>query len=185
MGEVLAPHVPYCNPMGYGILDYMDNWLAILTTEQAGLWKQAWSLLEREQGLLENGKADNYIDYGFIVFPAAKVYEGFLKSYFYNMGMISQGSFLSEHFRIGKSLNPDLPKRIRDETWLFDDVSELCGEPTARQLWSAWKIGRNQIFHYNGNGGEHNLSLLEAEERLRVIQAAIQAAARCEMRVKR
>ncbi len=159
---------------------------ALMNPEQRQMWRQAWELCNREKELVENkGVKDGFIDYGFIVFPAAKVYEGVLKSYFYHMGMISKGAYLSEHFRIGKSLNPDLPNKYRDETWLYDDLTSVCGQETAWQLWQAWKLGRNQIFHYNGNGGEHNLTLLEAEEKLRIIKAAMQAAARCEIRVKR
>jgi hypothetical protein len=156
-----------------------------LSPEQEALWQEAWKLLTLHKGLEEKKPDPEMVDYGFVIFPAAKVYEGFLKSYFYHMGMISKGSYLSEHFRIGKALNPDLPLRFRDETWLYDDVSQVCNELTAKQLWQAWKVGRNEVFHYNGNGGDRYLSLLEAEERLRVIEAAMQAAIRCETRMKR
>jgi hypothetical protein len=165
--------------------DQNTGWMAMMSPDQRALWQEAWQLLKQQQELEEQGNANKYIDYGFIVFPAAKVYEGFLKSYFYQMGMISQGAYLSEYFRIGKSLNPDLPHRFRDDTWLYDDVTTVCGEQTAKQLWQAWKIGRNRVFHYNGNGGNQYLSLLEAEERLRIFQAAMEAAAQCEVKVKR
>jgi hypothetical protein len=168
-----------------GFAGVNQNWQAGMSEEQRALWQEAWDILEVEQtDKREHGK-ERYADYGFIVFPAAKVYEGFLKNYFYNMGMIAKEAYLSEHFRIGKSLNPDLPNRFRDSTWLFDDVTSVCGEATARQLWEAWKFGRNRIFHYHGDTTGQNLNLLEAEERLRVIQAAMQSAMECERRVKR
>lgn len=90
----------------------------------------------------------SYHDYAFIVFPIAKAYEGFLKQYFVKLGVIDQNSYRDRHFRVGRSFNPDLPQRLKDETWLYDDVRAFCGEKTARSLWNMWIDGRNHTFHY-------------------------------------
>ena len=156
----------------------------MMTGDQQALWEEAWELLRVEKNQAETDGKAKYIDYGFIVFPAAKVYEGFLKSYFYQMGLVSKGAYLSDHFRIGKALNPDLPFKYRNHTWVFDDLSRLCGFGTARQLWEAWKLARNRVFHYDAREMT-NLNLTEAEERLTVLKEAMRSAAACEIRVKR
>ena len=87
-------------------------------------------------------------DYGFLVFPLAKAYEGFLKKYFLNLNLITPDMYNSRKFRIGRAFNPDVNNNQKNELWLFDDVSRSCGQETARQLWEAWLSGRNQVFHY-------------------------------------
>lgn len=155
-------------------------WTAFLTQEQKQLLEQAWYLLDREKELGTNARM---VDYGYLVFSVAKVYEGYLKTFFYQMGFISKKHYHNEHFRIGKSLNPDLPNRYRDEEWVYDDVAHVCGESLARQLWRAWKRGRNQVFHYTAQNGER-LTLHEAELRVEEIVEAMETAAGCEVNVK-
>jgi hypothetical protein len=157
-----------------------DGWQAFLNQKQRRLWEEAWLLLRQER----EKRRHVLVDYGFIVFGAAKVYEGFLKSFFYQMGFISRYHFYDEHFRIGKSLNLDLPERLRDGSWVVDDLQRVCGLGTAKQLWEAWKVGRNRVFHYR-DGEEGYLTLDQAEELLLVIRAAMQTAAACEVRIKR
>jgi hypothetical protein len=157
-----------------------EGWRAFLNQKQQWLWEESWTLLRQER----EKERHMFVDYGFIVFGAAKVYEGFLKSFFYQMGFISKHHYFDEHFRIGKALNLDLPERLRDESWVVDDLQRVCGAGTAKQLWYAWKVGRNQVFHHRDNGDGY-LTLEEAEELLLVLRAAMQTAAQCDVRVKR
>ena len=52
-------------------------------------------------------------DFSFVIFPFAKVYEGFLKKFFYKIGAINQHQYESERWRVGKALNPSLEKELR------------------------------------------------------------------------
>jgi hypothetical protein len=88
-------------------------------------------------------------DYSFVVFPAAKAYEGFLKKMFLDLGFITTEDYLGKHFRIGKALNPFLEERFRDNESVYDKIVKHCGgKALADQLWNAWSTGRNLIFHW-------------------------------------
>jgi len=96
-------------------------------------------------------------DYAFMIFPFAKVYEGFLKKLFLRMGAINQDQYNSQHWRVGKALNPQLEKNLRHES-----VYDLLDKNLAEVLWFAWKNGRNKTFHYFP-GEHHPLSFGEAK----------------------
>jgi len=110
--------------------------------------------LLRESALLVNrvGKwSEHFHDYSFVVFPAAKSYEGFLKTLFLDMGFITKDTFYGKRFRVGKALNPALEKRFRDES-VFDKIVNYCGgEELANSLWDTWKSCRNLLFHWFPN----------------------------------
>ena len=145
------------------------------------LLRQTLYLLEREN---RQPKSAEVTDYGFLVYSGALVYEGFLKRFFYTLELISLGQFGSDHFRIGKALNPDLPERYRDEGWVYGPLTQICGTGTATELWRAWKLGRNQVFHYDFVHGKR-VSLAQAEEKIALLLDAMLAAASCEGKVKR
>jgi len=110
-------------------------------------------------------------DYSFIVAPAAKTYEGYLKDFFLHIGIIDQFNYDSDRFRVGKTLNPSLRyKRFS----IYQKLADLSqdGEEIAETLWNAWKYGRNEIFHYFPKDLK-NLSRNEAEDRIRLILEAI------------
>lgn len=87
-------------------------------------------------------------DYSYLVFPVAKMYEGFLKKLLLDLGLISESQYYSEHFRIGKALNPNLEGHLRLES-VYDKLCQhLAGHELADELWQAWKRGRNLLFHY-------------------------------------
>lgn len=118
-------------------------------------------------------------DFAFVVFPMAKAYEGFLRNYFFQMGLISSQDYEGKHFRIGRSFNPDLPPRLRDNDWVFDDVARLCSPEVARQLWQAWIDGRNHLFHYYPHG-RYKLTYEGSVARVWQLIEAMEAAMECE-----
>lgn len=121
--------------------------------------KQWWTFLEEDlQGLLLTAMEliedvrdwrGKFHDYSFIVFPASKAYEGFLKKIFLYRGFIDEKDYYGKHFRIGKSLNPSLPKRLRGVDYVYDKLVEFCGgDDLAKKLWRTWRNCRNQLFHW-------------------------------------
>lgn len=109
-------------------------------------------------------------DYSFVIFPFAKVYEGFLKKFFFKIGAISQYQYESERWRVGKALNPQLEKDLRHES-VYDHLDPQLGDV----LWKAWKEGRNKIFHYFP--GQHApLSFERAKEIVSQLNEAMEKA---------
>ncbi len=115
--------------------------------------------------------ADHINDYSFVVSPMAKAYEGYLKDFFLNVGLISDHDYDSDRFRVGKTLNPSLRYKRFSVFQRLADYHEK-GEELAEILWDAWKYGRNEIFHYFP-GNVKNLTRQEAEERVCLLLNAI------------
>jgi hypothetical protein len=116
---------------------------------------------------LPGGKRE-FNDYSFVVFPAAKAYEGFLKKLFLELKFITEEDYYGKHFRIGKALNPSLPKELRQEG-VYDKIAQYCqGPELADKLWEAWKLSRNLTFHWFPNE-KNAISLAEAGERIEMI----------------
>ena len=106
--------------------------------------------------------AYQFKDYSFLVFPFAKAYEGFLKQLFKDAGLISHLDYISDHLRLGKLMSPNLIGRLGDKS-LYKKIKERAGVDLAEKIWTVWKVGRNQIFHYF----PHNLkaiSFIEADK---------------------
>lgn len=113
-------------------------------------------------------------DYSYLVFPFAKLYEGFLKQLFLDIGIIRPAEYASDHFRLGKALSPHLVGRLRRRS-VYLQLSERYGEGLAETLWRAWKNGRNLVFHYF----PHNyraLSRAGAEEVIAMLVGAMTSA---------
>lgn len=120
------------------------EWWAFLEEDLQELLLSAVRLVKE----VEEWKME-FHDYSFVVFPAAKAYEGFLKKLFLEKGFIDRKDYYGKHFRVGKSLNPSLPKRLRDEDYVYDDVERECGgKEVGKKLWSTWKNCRNLLFHW-------------------------------------
>ncbi len=120
--------------------------------------------------LIKNG-SNHISDYSFLVSTFAKSYEGFLKKFFYQINLIDQTTYLSSHFRVGKTLNPSLRyKRFS----VFQKLADMDprGEELAEVLWHAWKQSRNLIFHYFPRNLK-KLSLPEAIDRIGLIKKSI------------
>jgi hypothetical protein len=118
------------------------------------------------------GGAHEFHDFSFVVFPAAKAYEGFLKKLFLELNFITEEDYYGKHFRIGKALNPSLEKELRREG-VYDKIVNYCGgKDLADTLWETWKESRNLIFHWFPNE-KNTITLSEAGERIEMITHAI------------
>jgi len=91
--------------------------------------------------------ADSVSDYSYLVFPYAKLYEGFLKEVFLDIRLISDREYRSDHFRIGKVLSPNLARRLGQRS-AYTTLVKRYGTSLADEVWSVWKQGRNLVFHY-------------------------------------
>lgn len=144
------------------------------------LFQEAQKYLSPQQDALINdtevvlnklAKFDHISDYSFLVSPIAKAYEGYLKEFFLKIGIIDRFAYNSDRFRVGKTLNPTLRyKRFS----IYQKLSELDeeGEELAEVLWTAWKFGRNEIFHYFPKNLK-NITLEEAKDRITLVLNAI------------
>jgi len=118
---------------------------------------------------------EKFHDYAFVVFPAAKAYEGFLKKLFLDLGFISENDFYGKRFRVGKALNPALDVNLRPES-IYDKLVDFCGgNALADKLWETWKLSRNLVFHWFPKE-KNALTLPEAKVRLEMIIDSLDAA---------
>ena len=103
-------------------------------------------------------------DFSYLVFPFAKLYEGFLKKMFLDVGILSQLDYTSDHFRIGKALSPNMARRLGDRS-AYKQISDRYGVELSARLWHTWKEGRNLVFHYF----PHNLRSLTRPQAIELI----------------
>lgn len=127
--------------------------------------------------LLMASASGGFSDYSFVVFPYAKLYEGFLKKLFLETGAITEQQYNNERWRVGKALNPQLEKELRHEESVYDRLIDNCGGDTtiADKLWKAWKEGRNAIFHLYPNHYQP-LTLPDAKVIIEELKNAMEAA---------
>lgn len=141
-------------------------------------------LLTESYILLKKVKKWNQVfhDYSFVVFPAAKAYEGFLKTLFLEMGFINKNDYYGKRFRIGKALNPSLDPEIREKESVYDRIVEYCGgKSLSDELWDTWKRCRNLLFHWFPKE-KNAIDYGEAKERFaKVINAIDMAYGECEL----
>ncbi len=129
-------------------------WL-YLSPEQRSLATDGQLLID-DRALHPN---EHLSDYSYLVFPFAKLYEGFLKQLFRDLGIITDRDFRSDHFRIGKVLSPNLERRLGTRS-AYGQLNKRYGPELADRLWHTWKQGRNLVFHYF----PHNYRALAWEE---------------------
>ena len=149
-------------------------WWNYLEEDLQELLKEAFLIQEVLKGMgadLPAGK-NKFHDYSFVVFPAAKAYEGFLKKLFLDLKLITDEDYYGKHFRIGKALNPSLPKEIRHEGIYDKLVNRFQGHELADRLWDTWRLSRNITFHWFPNE-KNAISIEEAAERIEMIIGAI------------
>lgn len=113
--------------------------------------------------------AYHFKDYSFLVFPFAKTYEGFLKQLFLDIGFITRLDYISDHLRLGKLMSPNLTMRLGERS-LYLKIKQAADEKLAEEVWNAWKVGRNQIFHYF----PHNIKSITFEEAEKIVNQLIQ-----------
>lgn len=144
------------------------NWWKYLTEPMRDLAGESYVLLEQEDSRLRQGSGEPKHDYSFVVFPMAKAYEGFLKKLFYDLGLINKHQYGGDRFRVGKALNPNLPKRYQWD-WVYAKLSLACGgDEVPLQMWEVWKKARNRIFHFFPDHHEF-ITLQQARELIREI----------------
>lgn len=114
--------------------------------------------------------ADEVEDYSYLVFPFAKGYEGFLKHFFLDLGLIKEEEFYGEIIRIGRVLNPIFKDKDYSVYAKLAKHKE-AGEEVSARLWNSWKRGRNQVFHYF----PHNFRRLSSEEAHSIIIEMVSA----------
>jgi hypothetical protein len=146
------------------------DWWGYLEKDLQGLLKES-ILLKKIFGTQEKTKFE-FNDYSFLVFPAAKAYEGFLKKLFLDLGFITQEDYYGKRFRIGKALNPALEERYWDES-VYRKIVDFKGNNfLAEKLWETWRLGRNLVFHWFPDE-KKVLSYKEAVKRIEMILEAI------------
>lgn len=165
-----------------------ETWYEYLEPLMRDLVEEAYYLLDREEMA-----GEELVDYSFAVFPMAKAYEGFIKKYLFDVGLISEKTYMSRHFRIGRSLNPSLPVKYRNGWWLFDDLEKMCKKMDGgkhehkglpRMMWRAWREGRNKIFHYFA-GRERLVDLGEARKLVDGFREVMEMAVACRTEMKK
>ena len=126
---------------------------------------------------------EKFYDYSFIVFPAAKAYEGFLKDVFLDEGLISEEDYYGKRFRIGKALNPSLKRRFGKKT-VYEKIIDQCGgKPLADEMWMTWKNCRNLLFHWFPKEKNAIDDINEARERvMQVLTTMDMVYKECKMR---
>ena len=145
------------------------SWVQYVSEVERQLLIEADFLLDREKKFPKNKLL---ADYGFLVYPAAKAYEGFLKTFFYQNGLIDSYMYKSEHFRIGKAINPDLPEKYREDGWVYDDLARLFGDDIPDRLWATWRKCRNHVFHFKPDK-LRLYTLVEAQIKIELIFSTI------------
>lgn len=119
---------------------------------------------------------NKFHDYSFVVFPAAKAYEGFLKKLFLDLGFITEVDYQGDRFRIGKALNPSFKNSAGQYESIYLKLIDLCqGEALADNLWQTWKVSRNLIFHWFPNE-KNAIDFSTAKERVEKILDAMDMA---------
>lgn len=140
-----------------------------------------WNYLSTEQRILADDGAflieDSALhrdaestDYSYLVFPFAKLYEGFLKDVFLDLTIISKQDYASGRFRIGKVLNPNIVKQLHGKS-AYGQLCNRYGQELADLVWHAWKEGRNLVFHYFPG----NFRMLSRDRALETVALLIQA----------
>jgi hypothetical protein len=145
-------------------------WWGYIEEDLRDLFRESYLLYE-----MFGFEKAKFRDYSFVVFPAAKAYEGFLKKFFLDLGFISADDFWGKRFRIGKALNPTLETQYREES-VYDKIINYCGGKTlADKLWQTWTLSRNSVFHWFPKE-KKALTLDEAKVRIDMIIEAMDAA---------
>lgn len=133
------------NRIGYDTFNFLDSYQQSLLITS----KILVDLIKKyPQSLSEESKINvvNYAiikDFSFLVLPAAKAFEGYLKKLLMQLELITLDKLRDDPFniRIGKKLNSDdFTKKLRDKK-RFKAIPKLIS--------SQWDLCRNEILHYD------------------------------------
>ena len=139
-----------------------------------------WGYLEPDlRGLIQDGESlleevehlhGTISDFSFLVFPFSKAYEGFLKKLFLDLDLMREDEYYGDDIRIGRILNPSYAE---EHTSVYKKLykHEKGGGTLADQLWTVWRKGRNQVFHYF----PHNFRSITLNEALEIVHEVIGA----------
>jgi hypothetical protein len=87
--------------------------------------------------VLEHKDKTDISDFSFLVFSFAKAYEGFLKKFFLDIGLITHDDFYGDEMRIGRMLNPNYMKEHGKK------INKLCNHKDLQDLtellWKTWR----------------------------------------------
>ncbi len=144
-----------------------------------------WSFLSpHEQVLFDDGlfllaDSRNHLneeptDWSYLVFPFAKLYEGFLKDLLLRLDILPERQFRSEHFRVGKVMSPNLIG-ILGKRSAYLHLRSKYGNELPALLWQAWKEGRNRVFHFFPQYPQ-TLTKQQAEDAIRLLVRAMETA---------
>lgn len=89
-----------------------------------------------------------------------------------DLKFITEKDYYGKHFRIGKALNPSLPKKLIREGVYDKIVKHTQGPELADMMWETWKNSRNLVFHWFPHE-KNALTFKEAEQRISLIIATI------------
>jgi len=143
-------------------------WWGYIERDLQELLRQAIVLVETVEEWQTEGRS-KFHDYSFVVFPAAKGYEGFLKKLFLDLQFIKEEDYFGKRFRIGKSLNPSLDRRRRAKYGVYDRVVEYCrGNELADDMWETWTKCRNQLFHWFPNE-KKAINFTQAKDKVQMV----------------
>ncbi len=136
--------------------------------------KDLQELLVQTENLIQEHElnSNKFLDYSFVVFPAAKAYEGYLKKLFFDLNLVTKEQYYSRNFRIGKSLNPFLPKEWEDESVYKKIIEKIGSNELPDKLWDVWKLSRNSTFHWFPEE-KNAISYEEAKKRFDLVVLAI------------
>jgi hypothetical protein len=148
-----------------------EPWWSFLEPTQQELLRQSYILLDWAK------KNTHLQDYSFLVMPAAKAYEGYLKKLLYSQRLIDEETYTKDRFRLGKALNPELESRFPQEC-LYNELSRKTTPMMAEKIWDTWKRCRNRLLHYFP-AEKQAFTLKESEERLDQICDTIRESYNC------
>ncbi len=155
----VLPGIWYHKIMDNLVLENKPIWLYLSQT-QKDLVREGQYIMHE---IIED-HAYQFKDYSFLIFPFAKTYEGFLKQLFKDIGFISHLDYISDHLRLGKLLSPHLKMKLGDRS-LYMKIERYGGPELAERIWKAWKLGRNEVFHYF----PHNLRAVSFQDAGRIV----------------
>jgi len=89
-------------------------------------------------------------DHSYLVFPWGKLYEGFLKKIFLDLGFITSEDYYGNDIRIGKLLSSGTRYLPPHRLSIIKELSssKVFGENLTKLMRGVWKNSRNLVFHF-------------------------------------